>query len=160
YQGDETHGEDRGCVDPHAGGFLQRIASAPMKARVVLTSRLHPRELDGLAAALRRDLNALDPEDAVRFFHAQKIKGTRTEIQAACEPYGYHPLALRLLAGYILKDHRHPRDIKAAPRHPVEPNLKGRQNHILKVAYDAMKEPQRDLLSRIAAFRNPVSYET
>ena len=38
------------------------------------------------------------------FFHAQGIRGTHTEIELACEHYGYHPLSLRLLAGLIIGD--------------------------------------------------------
>src|SRR5207249_3608410 len=46
YQGDELQpdGDARACINPYAGGFLQWIASAPLAARVLLTSRLHPRE--------------------------------------------------------------------------------------------------------------------
>ena len=164
YQGDtlrEDPREDvRACTDPHAGAFLQRIASAPARSRVLLTSRLHPKELEGLAGCRREDLTALDPEDAVRFFHAQGVRGTRAEIQAACAPYGYHPLALRLLAGVIVRDHRSPREIAVAARHPVLAMLKGKgKHHILQVAYDAMGKPGQDLLSRLAAFRSPMSHE-
>jgi tetratricopeptide (TPR) repeat protein len=155
YQGDDASEDFRDCVDPHAAAFLRGIASLPMASRVLLTSRLHPGELDGLAGCQRRDLTALDPDDAVTFFHAQGITGTRAEIQAACAPYGYHPLALRLLAGVIIKDHRNPRDIRAAAKHPVTAGL----SHILQVSYDAMERPQRELLSRLAAFRNPMSYD-
>jgi len=31
--------------------------------------------------------------------------------------------------------------------------------NILQVAYDAMEKPKRELLSRLAAFRSPMSYE-
>jgi DNA invertase Pin-like site-specific DNA recombinase len=100
-------------------------------------------------------------EDAVHFFRAEGVKGTRAEIQEACEPYGYHPLALRLLAGLIAKDGRQPGDIRVAARHPVTPELKGKEkHHILQVAYDAMEKPKGDLLSRFAAFRSPMAYAT
>jgi len=162
YQGDYfvEDADFRSCVDPRAGAFLQWIASAPMRSRVLLTSRLHPTELDGLAGCQHTDLNALDPEDAVDFFHVQGVKGTRAEIQAACAPYGYHPLALRLLAGVIAKDHRSPGDIRVAARHPVSAEMVGKEkHHILQVAYDAMDKPKRELLSRIAAFRSPMGHE-
>jgi len=163
YQRDETpeDADVRSCIDPRAGTFLAWIASAPMRSRVLLTTRLHPAELDGLAGCEQKDLTALDPEDAVSFFHAQGVKGTRAEIQEACAPYGYHPLASRLLAGLIVKDKRQPGDIRVAARHPVTAELKGREkHHILQVAYDAMGKPKRDLLSRFAAFRSPMSYDT
>ena len=162
YQGDDFREDTdvRRCIDPRAGALLQWIAAAPMRSRVVLTSRLNPRELDGLAGCEHKDLTALDPEDAVHFFHAQGVKGMRAEIQAACLPYGYHPLALRLLAGVIVKDRRNPGDISVAARHPVSAELKGKEkHHILQVAYDAMEKPKRDLLSRLAAFRSPMNHE-
>ena len=165
YQGDAlgqaTSGDVCACVDPHAGDFLRQIAALPLQGRVLLTSRLLPRELDGdLAGCRHEELTALDSEDAVIFFHAQGVSGTRAEIQDACAPYGYRPLALRLLAGLIMRDRRKPGDIQVANRYPVLDELRGRaQHHILQVAYDALDRHKRELLSRIAAFRSPMSYD-
>jgi len=90
----------------------------------------------------------------------QGVKGTRAEIHAAGVRYGYHPLALRLLAGVIVRDRRKPGDISVAARHPVSSELKGKEkHHILQVAYDAMEKPRCELLSSMAAFRSPMSHE-
>jgi tetratricopeptide (TPR) repeat protein len=164
YRGDEFEKDERGdfrsCTDPNAGLFLQWLVSGVVKSKVLLTSRLFPRELNGLAGCRRVDLTASDPEDAVIFFHTQGVKGTRAEIKAACAPYGYLPLALRLLSGLILRDKRTPGDIRVASRYPVLPELKGKeQHHILEVAYNALDEKKRELLSRISAFRSPMTYE-
>jgi len=163
YRGDEFERDERGdfrsCTDPNAGTFLKWLASGAMKSKVLLTSRLFPRELNGLAGCRRVDLTAFDPEDAVIFFHAQGVKGTRSEIQAACAPYGYLPLALRLLSGLIVRDKRTPGDIRVASRYPVLPELKGKeQHHILEVTYNALDKEKRELLSRISAFRSPMTY--
>lgn len=165
YQGDAIDAQHadhvRRCIDPLAAAFLQGIASLPLASRVLLTSRLLPYEVEGLAGCRHEELAALAPEDAVTFFYSQNIKGTRSEIAAACAPYGYHPLALRLLAGVILRDPKMPRDIKAAQRHAVLHDLKGKaQHHILQVAYEALAPKPRDLLSRLAAFRSPTAYAT
>jgi tetratricopeptide (TPR) repeat protein len=163
YQGDDgaTDADLRTCIDPHAAAFLPWMASAPIPSRVLLTTRLHPRELDNLAGCRQIDLNALDPDDAVSFFQAQQIRGTRAEIQAVCAPYGYHPLALRLLSGVIVKDHSKPRDIAVAGRHPISKELTGRaKHHILQVAYDTLDQPKRNLLNLQAAFRNPMSHDS
>jgi tetratricopeptide (TPR) repeat protein len=162
YRGDEFERDERGdfrsCTDLNAGTFLQWLASGAVKSKVLLTSRLFPRELNGLAGCRRVHLTAFDPEDAVIFFHAQGVKGTRAEIQAACRPYGYLPLALRLLSGLVVRDKRTPGDIRVARRYPVLPELKGKeQHHILEVAYNALDE--KKLLSRISAFRSPMTYE-
>src|SRR5262249_9732148 len=131
YQGDdverETSGQHRACTDPQAGNFLKWAATMPLKSRILLTSRLFPQELDDLAGCERKDLATLDPEDAVIFFRRQGVKGTRAEIQGACAPYGYHPLALRLLIGFIKKAKRNPGDVRVASRYPVLPELKGKE---------------------------------
>ncbi len=164
YQGDavvEDASEDQcGCVDPHASDFLRGICALPLQSRVLMTSRLFPQEMDDLEGCCRKDLTGLSREDAVAYFHARGVKGTRAEIEAACEPYGYLPLALSLLAGVVLGDHRTPGDIKVAAGHPVTAELVGKEeHHILMVAYDELDEGGRELLSRFAAFRSPMDYE-
>jgi tetratricopeptide (TPR) repeat protein len=163
YQGDvvagDAGGDFRGCTDRHAGDFLRWLAASPLQSRVLLTSRLLPHELDGLAGCRREELTAMDPEDAVIFFQAQGVRGTRAEIQAACAPYGYHPLALRLLAGMIVHDPARPGDVSLAAEYSPLPDLVPREHHILALAYDALRPALRELLSRLAAFRSPVEYE-
>jgi tetratricopeptide (TPR) repeat protein len=163
YQGDavaeDERGDFRACTDPHAGTLLSWLAAGPLRGRVLLTSRLFPRELDDLAGCRHEELRALDPEDAVTFFHAQGVKkGTRAEIQAACAPYGYHPMALRLLSGMIVRDPARPGDIAAAEGYSPITDLKPREHHILALAYDALRPPLREFLSRLAAFRSPLEY--
>jgi tetratricopeptide (TPR) repeat protein len=163
YQGDvvagDAGGDFRGCTDRHAGDFLRWLAASPLRSRVLLTSRLLPHELEGLAGCRREELTALDPEDAVIFFQAQGVRGTRAEIQAACAPYGYHPLALRLLAGMVVHDPARPGDVSLAAEYSPLPDLVPREHHILALAYDALRPPLRELLSRLAAFRSPMEYE-
>jgi tetratricopeptide (TPR) repeat protein len=165
YQGDEENKSEitnNQCVSIHAGRFLQRVASLNAQGRVLLTSRLLPDDLKIrgsehlIVGCLPHDLDKLSKEDAVEFFKKQKIKGTRAEIESACEVYGYHPLSLRLLAGRIVKDRS--RDIKLAEKFKIDADLKGRQNHILKVAYDSLPRNRRLLLSKIAAFRSPMDF--
>ena len=164
YQGDavvqDAQGDFRSCTDPHAADFLRQVAALAGGSRVLLTSRLFPRELEGLAGCRHEELTGLAPADAVAFFRAQGVRGTRAEIEAACGRYGYLPLALRLLAGMIVRDPRMPGDIRVADRHPVLPELKGKeQHHILEVAYNALDKQKQALLSRIAAFRSPMTYD-
>ncbi|MFC2046216.1 restriction endonuclease [Chloroflexota bacterium] len=163
YQGDEVvedaRGNFRGCTDPHAADFLRWAAALPLRSRILITSRLFPRELDDLANCRREDLMGLAPEDAVAFFHAQGVQGTRTEIQAACKPCGYHPLTLRLLAGMIVNDPARPGDVGVAADYSPIDELVPREHHILALAYDSLDQPLRDLLSRLAAFRSPVEYD-
>jgi len=146
------------CADPNVGTFLQWLAGLGA-TKTLLTSRLLPRELEGLAGVARRDLTQMDPEDAVRFFRAMDIRGTRAELAEACAPYGYLPLALRLLAGLVAEDPARSGDIAVATDYEITEDLRGKeQHHILERAYDALDPMARDLLSRIAAFRSPVGY--
>jgi tetratricopeptide (TPR) repeat protein len=163
YQGDavaeDSQDDYRACTDIHAAYFLRWTAALALKSRVLLTSRFLPLDLDDLAGCRREDLTAMDPDDAVTFFHAQGVKGTRAEIQVACEPCGYHPLTLRLLSGMIANDPTQPGDIDAVAGYDLIDDLVARERHILAMAYDALRPPLRELLSRLAAFRSPVEYE-
>ena len=159
YQGDVAGGGDD-CVDPRAAEFLQSEASLTLAGRVLLTSRLFPNELINLAGCRHERLEDLALDDVVSFFKAADVKGTRAEIAQAVAPYGGHPLSVSLLARAIVKDRRMRGDITASERHTVLGKLKGKAGHdILAVAYDEMSDEHRELLSRIAVFRNPMDYE-
>ena len=174
YQGDEeqpegrrvkAEGNDRDCISPLAEAFLLNVAALPnLQSRVLLTTRLRPRVLETrgggfLQGCLEKELKQMQPADAVKFFVARGIRGTHTEIEQACEPYGYHPLSLCLLAGLIVGDFQQPGDIVAAKQLDVSGDLKQRKHHVLKVSYDSLTPARQALLSRIACFRGPVKYE-
>ncbi len=168
YQGDEVLNNqqaERECVSPLAGLFLRSLVTLPgIHAKVLLTTRLRPREVEGhggfpLQGCEERELSALHPSDAVAFFQAQGIRGTQAEIRAACEPYGYHPLSLCLLAGVIVHDLQQPRDIAATKRLNVSGSLVQRQHHVLETAYKRLTPEQQTLIGRIACFRGPVNYD-
>ena len=66
------------------------VATLPnIRAKVLLTTRLCPRVLEAkgggfLQGCREEELKQMQPADAVEFFHAQGIRGTHTEIEAAC----------------------------------------------------------------------------
>jgi tetratricopeptide (TPR) repeat protein len=135
-----------------------------LRAKVLMTTRLRPRIVEGhgeelLLGCCERELTQMDPADAVAFFRGQGVRGGRAEIEAACAPYGYHPLSLRLLAGLVANDLRQPGDIAAARRLDVSGDLIQRQHHVLEQAYESLTPDRQRLLSRIACFRGPVGYE-
>lgn len=157
--------ESRSCVDPNAARFIRDLAAAATRAKLLLTTRLMPSDLedragDPLAGALQRELKELPREDALAFMRAQGVtKGTDAELAATCADYGHHPLSLRLLSGLIKRDARMPGDIAAAPRHDIHADLIQRQHHVLEQSYNVLSEESRTLLSRIAAFHNPMNYD-
>ena len=127
-------------------------------------TRLRPRVIEGhgeelLLGCSERELTQMEPADAVAFFRGQGIRGGRAEIEAACTPYGYHPLSLRLLAGLIVRDLRQPGDIAAARRLDVSGDLIQRQHHVLEQAYESLSPDRQRLLGRIACFRGSVDYD-
>ncbi len=158
-------GAERDCISPLAEHFLRSLASLPnLRSKVLMTTRLCPRILQTRSGELlqgcrEKELTQMEPADAVTFFRAQGVRGTRAEIEAACAPYGYHPLSLRLLAGLILNDLQQPSDIAMAKRLDVSGDLVARQHHVLEQAYNSLIPARQKLLSRIACFRSAVSYE-
>jgi tetratricopeptide (TPR) repeat protein len=168
YQGDDvdkSQPNERDCISPIAEMVLRDTCLLPeIQAKVLLTTRLTPRVLEardgGLINGCReQELMQMDPADAVDFFGAQGVLGTRTEIEAACDPYGYHPLSLCLLAGLIVSDLQQPGDITCAERLDVSGDLVQRQHHVLEAAYNSLSTLRQKLLSQIACFRGPVSYD-
>ena len=164
YQGDEVPADKkddyRACVDPNAGTFLQWLTSPDIKSKILVTSRLFPRELDGLGGCRHKLLDRMDKDDAIAFFQQQGIAGTHAEIEAACDAYGYHPLSLRLLSGLILKDPQYRRDIATWVKYTLLPDEKQREHNILELAYNSLDKKKRKLISELAAFRNPMTYES
>lgn len=168
YQGDEEpKNEDSqlDCVNINAEFFLRGVCSLPnIKSKVLMTTRLTPRAIKPRGELLQGcrevELTAMQKEDAVEFFQRQKIKGTHAEIEAACAPYGYHPLSLRLLAGRILKDFENPADIAVAQKLKIGGDLKQQKHHVLEVSYNSLPPHEQKLLSTIACFRSPVELKT
>ncbi|MDT7602327.1 MAG: hypothetical protein QOF61_324 [Acidobacteriota bacterium] len=168
YQQDETKDpsqEERACVDQIGARWLTGIAAGASRAKVLLTTRLMVRDLEdrageALAGVLKQELKELPRDDAVAFMLAQGVtKGASAEIAKVCAEYGNHPLSLRLLSGLIKHDARMPGDIAAAPRHDVHANLVQRQHHVLEQSYAVLPAQESALLSRIAAFRIPMTYD-
>ncbi len=171
YQGDEigqvdSTDNERDCISSVAEYFLHRIASLPgrLKVKVLMTTRLRPRVLevtggDLLVGCREKELNQMLPDDAVAYCRARGVCGNQAEIMQACANYGYHPLSISLLAGLIVEDLQQPGNIAAARRLDVSGDLVQRRHHVLEQAYEGLTSVRRQLLSRIACFRNPVAYD-
>lgn len=164
YQGDEIKEDERGdfrsCIEPNCGMFFQWLASGYPRTKTLLTSRLYPKELDDLEGCLQKDLKRMDKEDAVEFFHRRGVKGTRAEIEIACESVGYHPLYLRLLSGMVVRDTKNPGDIKEWMKYEIIPELKGKEGHnILEFSYNSLDKKKQEFISKLSAFRNPMDWD-
>ena len=162
YQGDAVTKDERQdfrrCIDPNVGFFLQKMASG-LQTKTLVTSRLYPKELDDLEGCRQVNLETMEKADAVKFFHRQGVKGTRTEIQKVCDKYGYHPLCLRLLSGWITEDPEYHGDIVVWKEYNPLPKLKPKKHHILELAYKAIGEEKQKFISKLASFRTPMEYK-
>jgi tetratricopeptide (TPR) repeat protein len=153
------------CLSPTSDYFLRAVSALPgLQSKVLLTTRLRPHVLEAvggdlLAGCREQELAHMQPPDAVAFFRAQGIRGSRAEIEAACAPYGYHPLSLRLLVGLVVRDPQQPGDVVAARHLDVSGEQVARQHHVLERAYGSLASPGQRLLSRMACFRGPVGYK-
>ena len=168
YRPDATTDESseaRAGVEPEATRLLRDVVAGTTHSKLLLTTRLPSSDLqdragDPLAGVFERELRELPRDDAIKFMRDQGVtKGRPAEIGNACEAYGYHPLSLRLLSGLIARDAKMPGDIASAPRHDVHDDLVQRQHHVLEQSYDALPNSERALLSRVAAFRSPMTYD-
>jgi hypothetical protein len=159
YQGDRPKVEDNqlDCVNINAEFFLKGVCSLPdIKSKALMTTRLTPRAVkprgEFMLGCREEELTAMQKADAVEFFRKQEIRGTHTEIESACASYGFHPLSLHLLAGYILKDFENPADIVVAQKLKIDGDLKAYQHHILEVSYNSLPPHEQELLSTVACF--------
>ncbi|MAU02189.1 MAG: hypothetical protein CL608_34055 [Anaerolineaceae bacterium] len=154
----------RGCVEPAAGVLLQWLAEpGQTQAQTLLTSRLFPAELAGrsglgLRGVRRHDLTGLNDEAAYALFTALGIRTTRAEVRAVCEPLGYHPLSLRLLARAVRYSPTAPNDLRAAADYDPTDDLLGKREHVLRRAYDNLPQRTQLTLSRLAVFRSSVAW--
>lgn len=154
----------RDCVNINAEIFLKNLCVLPnIQGKVLMTTRLTPRAVEQrgelIAGCHAEELQAIQKEDAVTFFRAQGIRGGRAEIEAACDPYGYHPLSLRILAGLIANDREAPGDITIAGKLDIADDVVQNKHHVLEVAYNTLTEEQQKLLSHIACFRSAMEYD-
>ncbi len=174
YIGDDCKLEDRErhrqCVDSNLAWFLRALTAINCNSKTLLTTRLHPLDLESFLGVKKVVLEKMNPMDAVDFFQAQGVNGTRAEIETACEKYNFLPLCLRLLSGMIITHpkYRKDKDIKLAENIPdldltkVDDNLQDaiKFQHILQYSYDELMPENQQLMSNIAAFRSPMEFTT
>ena len=149
------------CIDLNFGFFLRLLANETSKTKTLITTRIHPYELENLKGVKKMDLSPLKPEDAIKYFINMGLKGTRRELKEAATAYGYYPLCLNILAGMVLNDKKYPSDIRQWIKKNPFPKLKGekQRHHILKLAYNSLNKNQQEMISKIATFRSSIKFE-
>jgi tetratricopeptide (TPR) repeat protein len=161
----EIDPSQRDCSSPLTETFLRGLSGSNMRSKVLMTTRLCPRVLESADGKLLKGcrdeaLSAFSPEDAVTYFHNEGIAATRAEIVEVCSAYGYHPLSLSLLVGWINREdgNEHRGDIEAVKNLEIFEDVKARRHHVLERAYGSLAPERRDLLSKISCFRGSMEY--
>jgi tetratricopeptide (TPR) repeat protein len=157
----DTDYEARSAVNPALTRFLQGLTDPTIDSKVLITTRLLPSELDDPAGILggfrHTELPGFGPQDVVQLYRGFGIAGTDAEIIAACQPYGFHPLTVRLLAGMIVRSPRDRGHIRAAPRY--DPLAVGEQRtRLMADSYDSLLPDEAQVLGRLAACRGGVRF--
>jgi hypothetical protein len=162
YQGDEIKEDERdeyrSFIDPNLGDFIRILASGYPQTKTLLTSRLHPKELDDLDGCVKMDLTELNKEDAVCFFKRQGVIGTRAEIEEVCRVYGFHPLSLRLLSSMIVHDLEYQGNISYAKYILLVKNESKIQG-LLSNTYNNLSSIHKTLLLGLPSVPEPITIE-
>ena len=151
------------AANPIMARFLRILHSPILKAKVLITTRLVPADLEGfggepVTTCAVKNLSSFTRSDVINLFRAMNIRGSDSDIVAACEPYGFHPLTVSLLGGMIAHDLRSPLDITVARRRVALPHTPQRRVHILADSFAALDGPHIQLITRMSAIRIPATY--
>ncbi len=151
------------CYRPEDDDVLAVLAQA-RQGKILASSRLTPATLtaDGqlLPSVQHRALAGLEPPDAELILRNQGVHGDSESMRAYLqEKFACHPLSIGVVAGHISKTFLEARgDFDRWAVHPkggadpaiIAKDLRGRQNHILAVAFDALDNDQQALLGCLA----------
>jgi|GEM_PF-576414 len=141
-------------VHPLAARFLKSLPSC--KTKTLITTRLMPAPLEGLAGVKHVFLTGLSEGDAVSFFRSEGVKGTRAELVQAGAVYDYHPYMLKLLTTSIKRSRA--KDIKDAFRL----NLIDRKepHKILTQSKKLLSKEEQKVASNVSVFRSAFTFDS
>jgi hypothetical protein len=155
----------RDCLSFDVENFLKGLSKEKLQSKVLITTRLTPRILEGKNGKLLKwcreeSLDVFKEGDAVQYFKNENIKATRAEILEVSARYGFHPLSLSLLVGLINEDHDNQGDINVAKQLDIFDDIKQNRYHVLKRAFESLTLERRELLSKLSCFRGSINYDT
>jgi len=160
----------RKTSDPRAGRFLQKLTQV-RQSRVLVSSRLSPADLEtsggeALAGCFKLPLEGLSDNDAVEFWRAFGVTGSRDVLLPLFKTFGKHPLLIQALAGEIKRYRPAPgnfdRWLSDNPRFSPSrfPRMQEAMAHVLEFGLRGVEGADLKLLHTVAAFRMPASYDT
>ncbi len=91
--------------------FLRQVSGFTNGTHLILTTRAMPSALDRVSVKLvpvypeeqESRLRGMEPEDAVEFMRRQRVNGTDSQLAAIGARWNWHPLALAVFSGLVLK---------------------------------------------------------
>jgi tetratricopeptide (TPR) repeat protein len=156
-------------ADPRVGAFLKRLAGIE-QTRVLITSRLYPRELQTptmqpMAGVHPFFMGGLTPNDAVQLWRRLGGSGGRAELIELFAAFDNYPLLIRALASEVARFRRAPGNLtewrKSNPGFdPFRLPLIQRKSHVLEYALGGLTNADQRILHTVAAFRAPTDYDT
>lgn len=151
---DDWDRRQREPVHPLAPKFLRALATGSTKT--LITTRLFPTPLEGIAGVKREMLLGLSHTDAVRFLRREGVSGSRAELEQAGEIYGFHPLMLKQLSTAIKRTRL--KDISAA----FQQNIIDQQEpqKILQKSFSLLHDEERKVATTVSVLRSAFSFDT
>ncbi len=160
------------CLRPEDDELLQSLC-AVSPSKVLMSSRLMPQSLLNQAGmpipgVRRLQLTGLDPRDAELMLRDAGVFGSGDGMRDYLEQkFGCHPLVVGVVAGLVRKYMKAPGDFDRWVEDPqggaavnlADADIRQRQNHILKLAFDGLDPVRRELVTRIAIISNSVNWE-
>lgn len=155
----------RDCADPRDNAFLRQLL-ALQKSKVLIISRLMPRELAGQTGVRTITLDGLQPADARELMY---VHGVKHASDALLMPFlkhiGYHGLLIQIVAGLVEKYRAGPGNFDQWYRSRgqsmrVSETIDQYRSDILKYAFAELSDVLRRLLCHLAVFSAPVNYQT
>ncbi|MBE2270497.1 MAG: DUF4062 domain-containing protein, partial [Anaerolinea sp.] len=169
---DEVQRDLRDCTSRKDNRLLQKLAGVK-QSKLLISTRLMPRALEDAGMPIkgvrRRLLRGLLPPDALDLMRDRGVAwDDEPELKHFMQQIGYHGLLLKVIAGRI-KTHRNPKvrghfdtwyafEGKALNLYALTDQH--RRTHVLAYAFEGLTDDKKLLLSQIAAFSDPVDYET
>lgn len=159
----------RKCTDPRWGRFLQDLAGLK-STKTLMSTRLRPFDLENrtrqfIPRVRHKHLNGLADDDTISLFNHLGVKGTRRTILDFTRRVDNHSLLMGIIAGMVIDYFPAPSDFdrwyadEGKDIRFADLDISQRQSHILAYALKGLSPELSKLLSQIAAFRYPVSYD-
>ena len=149
-------------VDYRVSNFIKSLATPQVNSKFLITSRLVPLELEEVQGCKTVELKGFSLDEAHKFFHLQGVEWIRTEVENVCKPYGFLPLALRLLTFIFSKPMSSNFDATEYKSiiHKLTRELRPSTKHVFEVAYNCLTKEEQELLTRMSAHRSYMDINT